>query len=519
MIRVLRPFLYFLPLAAVAQTVVFLEPAANTSIDTSRPGIREQMPLYRTVADSSRYSPWLENEWARRALRLYETAWKQAERSGRQPQEYYVALVPGGNHAAAGFRLETAGGVNDFPRVAYMILGPDEGSFGDTFLHETGHVAMRMLAGGRELPGAEVSSIPHSTAALSDRATAFSEGFAIHLETLAAHLATSRAARDYYHHEAFRFSGAPYKMDEYFRHASDLATYAQTLARYTEVRDNHFAFAPAWRGPDYLRVQLEKARDFSQLRDANQLLQSEGFHATFFFCWVAHGPGLPDDSAWLAREERVFQAMAVVFDAVQPEPDTPWLLYFVQHYLRMFPGEREKIVAAFNDLSHGVFVDPEAGALWRAHYTAALRLDLKGLNRDTILASRKLWNQRVADDPQVIFSRIGPQVPCRVTSVPVKLEAFGDAAPLVFDANTAHEGILQLIPGIRAEQVERWMAERSSKPFSSLEDVRRRTGVKAITNGPLSHGIPRSAGLTRTGAASSQAGGRALSASSHRRCN
>jgi predicted nucleic acid-binding OB-fold protein len=66
--------------------------------------------------------------------------------------------------------------------------------------------------------------------------------------------------------------------------------------------------------------------------------------------------------------------------------------------------------------------------------------------------------------------------------VTVKLEAFGEAAPLVFDANTAHDGILRLIPGIRPEQVERWVAERSREPFSSLEDVRRRTGVQTVTN-------------------------------------
>jgi len=43
------------------------------------------------------------------------------------------------------------------------------------------HVAVDMLAGGQRLGGLEVASIPHSTAALSDRTTALSEGYAIHL--------------------------------------------------------------------------------------------------------------------------------------------------------------------------------------------------------------------------------------------------------------------------------------------------------------------------------------------------
>jgi hypothetical protein len=104
-------------------------------------------------------------------------------------------------------------------------------------------------------------------------------------------------------------------------------------------------------------------------------------------------------------------------------------------------------VDALNDLSHGVFVDPGAGALWREHYMASLRLDLEHLNRDAINAARKRWREQVMADPQVLYSRIGPEIVCTVPAVSVRLVAFGEDAPLRFDVNTVQEGILRLVPG------------------------------------------------------------------------
>jgi len=214
--------------AAELPNVVFLEPAG--AINTAAAEIREQMPRYRRVADSSKYVHWLRNESAGRALRLYAQAARVAMPAVATP-DYYVALVKGGNHGAVGFRIETKDGVREYPRTAYILLDPDPESFETTMYHETGHVVMSMLAGGRRLDGLEVASIPHSTAALSDRTTAFSEGWAIHLETLAAHLATSADLQKRYRHDSAEFGDVPYRAGEYYRAASDLTTFSQTLAR------------------------------------------------------------------------------------------------------------------------------------------------------------------------------------------------------------------------------------------------------------------------------------------------
>ena len=464
--------------AAELPNVVFLEPAGK--VNTADAEIRENMPLYRRVADASKYQPWLHYESAERALRLYAQAAHIAA-PGTEVPDYYVALVKGGNHGAVGFRLDTANGVTEYPRTAYILLDADPELFETTMFHETGHVVMDMLAGGRRLDGLEIASIPHSTAALSDRTTAFSEGYAIHLETLAAHLAHGEGLRWRYLHHGVGFGDAPYRQNEYYRGASDLTTFSQSLARYYDVRENYFAFASAFRGPDYLRVQLEKARDFSTLRDADQLLQSEGFYASFFFLFAMRGAELPAEETVALREEKMLRAMAAMFAAVKTDISTPWLLELVTQYMRLFPEERAEIADALNDLSHGVFVDPGAGALWREHYLASLRLDLEHLNRDAINRERKRWREQVMADPHVLFSRIGPEIVCTVPAVTVRLVAFGEAAPLQFDVNTVQEGILRLLPGIGADEIARWMAERANAPFASADDFRRRTALRAAT--------------------------------------
>lgn len=434
------------------------------------------LPTFRIV-DSAAYLPWLNNSTSSLALRLYRMAWDLVQLQGnakKQPKTYYIGLAPDGNHAEVGFRLQNGVSFEDHPANAYVLLDPSRDAFQGTLLHETGHVVLTMLAGGRQLERADVVSIPHSTAALTDRGTAFSEGWAIHLETMNAQIAEDPALRRKYHRGAITFGTNRYQEDEYFRNAADLATYAQNVARYTEVRENSFAFQPAFKGPEYLRVQLERSRDFASLRNPNQLLQSEGFYASFFFLFLMQGDPPPAPAVLEGRYNKVMKAFQSMFAKSKFEPDTPWLPDFVHEYGRAFPGEKEAIIGAFNDISHGVFVDPQAASLWRQHYMAALNLDLLNLNRDAIKATRQRWKVEVLKVPSILYSRLGPQVPCMLKGITVRVVAFGGPEPLLFDINTAPEGVLRMVPQISEEAVRKWDAERESKPFTSLEDLQKR---------------------------------------------
>jgi len=268
----------------------------------------------------------------------------------------------------------------------------------------------------------------------------------------------------------------------------DLASFSQNIARYLDVRDDNFAFESAYQQPDYLRVQLEKARDFAMLRDANQLLQSEGFYASFFFLFVVRGEETPAESVISEREQHLLRAMHGVFDAKAADTSRPWLLDLVTEYMKQFPDEKAAIVDALNDLSHGVFVDPEAAKLWREHYLATLRLDQKGMNISGITAVRKVWRNAVLVDPKILYSRLGPEILCALPGTKVRLVAFEQDEPVRFDLNTVQPGILRLIPGITEPEVAAWLAQRAEKPFESPDDFRSRGVVRASTLAALKIG-------------------------------
>ncbi len=146
--------------------------------------------------------------------------------------------------------------------------------------------------------------------------------------------------------------------------------------------------------------------------------------------------------------------------------------------MKLFPDQKAAIVDGLNDLSHGVFVDPSAARLWREHYLATLRLDQQKMNIQAMNAARKKWSEQVLENPQILFSRLGPEIPCTLLGTKVRLVALGEDAPVRFDINTAPAGILRLIPGITDAEVGAWLAQRSERPFASVDDFRSRGSLR-----------------------------------------
>ena len=447
--------------------IVFMEPDASGA------------EHYKPVADPARIQllrKWMDNESARMALDLFRRAWAFTPERAKSPV-YYVALVDGGNDGAVGFQL--AGDLADHTKTSFIKLAPEDWAFSSTLLHETGHVILSMLNGGAPIPKREMAAISHSTATLTDRGTAFDEGFAIHLETLAAHHSTDPEIINRYDHRRFMF-GVPYAQGEFHRRAMDLLTFSQTNARYYEVRENNFAFSPAYQGPDYLRVQLERSRDFSSLRDPDQLLQSEGFTASFFFCLTERGMKAPSIKVIQERQERMLAVLSDMLGKGVTSED-PFLLKFVETYIHKFPAEAGEVVDVLLDLSHGVFVDKSAEGLWRAHYLGALRLDMAERSNKSIEEARARWHAAVIKDPTVLYANLGPQIRVTVPAVSVELLALEEKNALSFDVNTVEPGVIRMIPGISESEVASWLSARKDKPFADAEDFRVRSGIGAAT--------------------------------------
>lgn len=462
--------------------VVFMEPLDPNSIE---PG-ESKFDHYHWITDNERireYTGWLENGAARMAFDLVEDAWQvMADRGAVDDEDhrYHIALVPQGNYASSGFVLHTPDGIEHHESRAYIKLDPSPRSFGDTLLHETGHVVLSILSNGTGIPAEPISSIPHTTAALTDRGTAFNEGFAIHLETLAGHFLDDPDIRKAYRFNGFDFDFGSWRGDEFYRHAIDLRNYAQTRSRYEQVRRNNFAFATAFRNPDYLRVQLDPARDFAKLRDANQLLQSEGFYATFFFAVMTHGLDESASSVDRQRQSEVLNVIASIFAQGDVDTATPYMLRFVEEFMNAFPERAATVADILTDLSHGVFSDSEAAVLWEQTYRAALELDIANFPSKKLDDLRFEWSEQIVADPQVLYSRLGPQIPCIVPDRKVLLVAFGQEIPVAFDINTVQEGILRIVPEISEQDVQRWLAERAEQPFRDADDFKLRVGADSM---------------------------------------
>lgn len=478
-------FLFISSIVILFTGISFAQPTKNVRLifmEPDAPAVNDEMPVYRIVTDTNRltkYTKWIDNEPAQWAIRLYGEAKDVMDTAGHVDiPTYYIALVEGGNNAAIGFSLHDNSGINSYPDVPYIKLAPEDWVITTTFLHETGHVVLYILNGRKEIPKREIASIPHSTAALTDRGTAFDEGFAIHLETLAARFSSDPIVRERYHHDRYLF-GTSDIHSEYDRQVADLLTYSQSRARYQDVAENSFAFCSAFKGPDYFRVQLEKSRDYSSVRSPDQLLQSEGFYASFFYSFLLRGTATLDTVN--QRQERMLRALAFMFGSHQIDSESPFLLYFVQSYMKLYPEEASEAVEVLLELSHGVFIDPQGATMWRNHYIGALRLDMAERSNKKIQNSLNGWRTEVMNDSNVLYSRLGPQIRCMVPEDSLMLVAFGENSVLSFDVNTVEEGIIRIIPDITDQEVDSWLMERDKRPYVDAADFKNRSGLSKGT--------------------------------------
>lgn len=461
--------------------IVFLEPDAASTKDS--------LPTFRIISDSNRlktYHEWLNNDAAQWAFALYEQTWKikykESPAIATNPV-YYIGIVPDGNQAKVGFRLINESGKQTFEYSTYIELDPDEWVFKTTLLHETGHMILAIFNEGKEIPKREMAPIPHTTAALTDRGTAFDEGFAIHLETLAAHFLKDPIIRDRYDHGKFAF-GVPSMLGEYHRMAGDLLSYSQTRTRYVEIRENNFAFGSAFKGPDYFRVQLEKTRDFSELRNANQLLQSEGFYATFFFSYLVRGDSVSLETV-SQRQTKLLETLAATLKGGILNADTAFLIQVVEESMNRYPDQAKETADVLLDLSHGVFVDPDAAKLWHDHYLGSLHFDVAEAKNEPIETARNRWRTEVTKNSKILYSLLGPQLRIEVPEVSILLISFEEPAPLSFDANTVQEGILKMIPDISDAEIRTWIDQRNAKPFADFDDFKKRCPLDSKALSPL----------------------------------
>ena len=441
------------------------------------PGDDGELPLFQQIEDPAavrKYKLQMANESATFALTLFDLAL----RVSKTECPFYIAIVDGGNNASQGFRLRTAGDkVVEHKLAPYMKLDPKPKGFQTTLLHESGHMIFSILSHGKGIPTQPIAPMFHTTSAITDRGTAFNEGFAEHLEATMAHFGNNRQQQDYYRHRRLtKFSESVAKTG-YFFPISDMSNYAQNFARYQAVRDNRYSFENATSAKNYNRIQLSPIPNLERLRNPSQLVASEGFCASYFFWLVS------DQINDLGRDE-IERVYSPIFDAIQTllneEPVNsagirPYLTDFLKHYGDSDSEQRRHGLRVLYHLSHGAFFDDDYRERWKTALDANFQLDIVQLRK--LYASLEKTEQaaidRVVANIELLDRKIGNVVPILVDGCKVRLPiAFGgQELPLSFDINSVQSRILSLVPEITNEEIVAFSKERDQAPFDDFDDL------------------------------------------------
>jgi hypothetical protein len=465
--------------------VLWLEPVPGDK-SSGPPILRELASTDPRRKDCER---WVDNEPARFTRTLIAWAWRTLGTPRSWPQgRLGVLLRTGGNNAEFGFRLERAGAVEDHADVPYIVLEADPRSLSDTLIHEGGHVLHMIASRGRH-PSGGWSSVPHTTFAVTDPLTAMAEGYAIHFETLLGHYGRDPETRAFYHRLAPAFDLKNSRRAEFYAPITDLMTFSQSWARYQAVRETWPAFEGHVYPGDYLRSQVDPARDRAVLKPANAMVASEGVVASTLF-WISAtladragakpGEGL-DQPGLQAAEQQVLKAIAGLPARDGFRPDIVDLVAAVGAH---GSPERAVAISRFVSVTRGVTTRPEVREKWAALYHDGISLDLNGSKAR--FAELDLLRDGVVEaaekDPQSLRNAIGPVVPVRAPKVMLELKAFGEKFPLEFDLNAAGDADW-LAAGADRAASEKIQRERDKAPFASVSDFEKRTGLSLATLG------------------------------------
>ncbi len=350
-----------------------------------------------------------------------------------------LLLVSGneGGFPRTGIRLTSGNGREvNYPALQYvdLVLDSSRVARGDLsiYSHELGHVMMGLILGGKiETLEVETSPKQHVSMGVTDYLTAFYEGWGIHFQRLALdgtekyrqaadkRLAPERAAGLAWH------SG----LDEYLR--------------INLVRDNGYIYQKLVQtGPDTRNLTLEQrillehtspAFDHTRLKNAQQMLSSEGVAATLFYQAAIH-PGIgshympaafyepflakplppeTDPAGVFSPEENfllknfwIWKKMSGMAFTGSP------LITWVSAWCSEFPDDRREMLGLFVRITRGITIDRELAELTaRLNYFGQVGdyARFSGL-RDSVTESERRHIDRCLADPELLHANVGPEL-------------------------------------------------------------------------------------------------------------
>jgi hypothetical protein len=427
----------------------------------------------------------LAEEPAQRVLRYADWASRRAQEPGTKPAPVFLALTDeDGGFARTGFWLQDGGGHRAFVEGDYVNLVVDQrsldsGNFEEIFAHETGHIILRRLAG--ELPGRRTEKY-HQSMAITDRVTAFDEGYATHFQPLVREATGNPMVKRW-------MSGAG---------ADDLNQFwlgdTDTALRTLGVKTNVFIHAKRLQsgGDVYRRLTDAEAStvfDPVALRNPQQMVASEGVAATFFYrianddalrdryldaaFYRRYLPGAPDDPKQAVTPEdnaalkiiETFHAMRTATEGASP------LTRFVKTFAATFPEDANRIRALYVATTWGATASRPLAEAFVRTAEAGKRGDMEAFRRENPFERL----QAVLADPKLdIDAEIGPEL--WVANPGFLLQRYPwepeRTLALTADLNTAGEAEVEAALDVTPELASAIVRARETRGrFDRLDDV------------------------------------------------
>ncbi|PKR91232.1 hypothetical protein CXZ10_00500 [Pleomorphomonas diazotrophica] len=439
--------------------------------------VADQSPLFDAVRDI------LDQEPAQKALRFERWA---RQRAGKAPidEPFHLALTQQeGGFPRYGCWIVRGNEPPRFSASGYVDLVPEEGGiasglFEEIFVHETGHLVLSDLVGAMD--GRRTSKF-HQSMSITDRITAFDEGYAEHFQPIVRNTTTNPAMR--------RWMQGVGANDLNQLWLSD----ADANLRTDGVKRNIFIHAKLSRGGGdlydrFVASETSSVFSTSELLNPQQMLASEGVVATLFYRMV-NDDELRDSYAERTFYERFLGDFAGdPKQAVEPydninlkimeafvgmgeaEGRAP-LIRFLNAYAAKFPGEAVRLRKLFIATTWGAVTSRSLADAFVRHAGLGQRGDIVGFRRENPFQQLV----EVATDTAVpLDAEVGPELWVTnpgflIQSSPWQTER---TVPLSVDLNTASDVEMAAVLDLPEDQAGELVRLRAHDGhFDSFDEV------------------------------------------------
>lgn len=370
-----------------------------------------------------------------------------------------------------------------FVAAGYVELVPNEqsiqsGFFEEVFVHETGHLILKALAG--ELEGQRTAKF-HQAVAVTDRVTAFDEGYAEHFQPMVRETTLNPSVRRW-------MTGAGANdLNQFWLSNADMNLRTDGVKRNLFIHARYFPeIADVY--DNLVAADTSAVFATDRLRNPQEMLASEGVVATLFYRFVNDDQlrqsyrdrafyqrfipdlaGEPADA--VSPEENVNLKIMEAFKAMPNADGKAPLTRFFNAYARLFPEDAARVRLLFIATTWGAATSrPLADAFVRAAERGHLG-DHAGLD------SEKPFERLAAvaaDTSIALDAEVGPELWLTNPDFLIKTAPWEPerTEPLAADLNTASAAELRALFGFSRDSAASILAARDQRGhFASIDEV------------------------------------------------